>query len=100
MSFLTGVPHDGYKWKGKFDQEIGFPPVTYSAAKLSFFNSPLYAALGDAAVHARGWPLLANWPHDQDLIWDAVEKVFLGQASPKDALDAAASQIDQVNSGE
>ncbi len=85
------------QWKGKFDELVGFPPVTYSAAKLPAFDTPLYRILGDAAVHAKGWPLIAPWPQDQDMLWDAVSKVFLGQASPQQALDEAAAQIDKIN---
>lgn len=82
-------------WKSKFDQAIGFPPVTKDAAQMSEFQSPLYQALGLAAEHARGWPLVEGWSQDSDIVWNAVSKVLLGQASPNDALDAAAAQINQ-----
>ncbi len=85
------------EWKGKFDQLAGFPPVTESASSLPAFNTPMYKAMGVAAQHAKGWPLIATWDQCQDAIWDAISKVYLGQATPKAALDAAAAQIDKIN---
>ncbi len=85
------------EWKGKFDQLAGFPPVTASAGKLPAFDTPMYKTMGVAAQNAKGWPLIATWDECQNAIWDAVTKVFLGQATPKAALDEAAAKIDQIN---
>lgn len=85
------------KWKGQFDQLAGFPPVTKSASELPAFNTPMYKVMSEAAVHAKGWPLIATWDQCQDVIWDAVSKVFLQQATPQAALDDAAAQIDKIN---
>jgi multiple sugar transport system substrate-binding protein len=82
------------EWKGKFDQLIGFPPVTMSAAKAPEWQTPLYKTLGEAALTAKPWPLIKGWDEFNNIIWDACEKVFQGQASPKAALDEAASKID------
>ena len=84
------------EWKSKFDQAIGFPPVTKDAATLPFFQTPLYNALGTAAANARGWPLVDGWAQDSDIMWNAVTKVLLGNATPKAALDTAAAQIDKA----
>ena len=54
--FIDFFYQDAYK--GKFDQLIGFPPVTLSAAKDPFWNTPLYQALNAAALTARPWPLV------------------------------------------
>jgi multiple sugar transport system substrate-binding protein len=83
------------EWKAKFDEAVGFPPVTMSAAKLPQFQSPLYQALGQAALGAKGWPLMEGWAQFSDIIWNANVKAFLGQLSPKAALDEAAAQIDK-----
>jgi multiple sugar transport system substrate-binding protein len=83
-------------WKGKFDQLIGFPPVTLSAAKDSFWQTPLYQALNAAALTARPWPLVDNFDTLNNEVWKACEKVFQGQATPKEALDAAAAAIDKA----
>jgi multiple sugar transport system substrate-binding protein len=83
------------EWKAKFDQAVGFPPVTMSAAKLPQFQTPLYKVLGEAAQTAKGWPLIKGWDEFNNIIWDANEKVFHGQATPKQALDEAAAAIDK-----
>ena len=80
---------------GDLDELVGFPPVTISAAKLPQFQSPLYQALGEAALNAKGWPLIEGWAEDAQIIWDANVKAFLGQMSPKAALDEAAAKIDK-----
>jgi multiple sugar transport system substrate-binding protein len=85
------------EWKGKFDELAGFPPVTKSASSRPAFNTPMYKVMGEAAAHAKGWPLIATWDQCQDVIWDAVSKVFLEQATPKAALDEAAAAIDKIN---
>ena len=82
------------EWKATFDELVGFPPVTISAGMLPQFQSPLYQALGEAALNAKGWPLMDGWAEYSDIIWDAVQKAFLEQMSPQEALDEAAAKID------
>ncbi|HET6449909.1 MAG TPA: extracellular solute-binding protein [Spirochaetia bacterium] len=84
------------QWKGKFDQLIGFPPVTLDAAKDKFWNTPLYQALNKAALTARPWPLVDGFDTLNHETWVACEKVFQGQASPQEALDAAAAAVDKA----
>jgi multiple sugar transport system substrate-binding protein len=84
------------QWKGKFDQLIGFPPVTLSAAKDKFWNTPLYQALNKAALTARPWPLVDGFDTLNTETWNACEKVFQGQATPQEALDAAAAAVDKA----
>lgn len=85
------------EWKGKFDELAGFPPVTKKASSLPAFNTPMYKVMAEANVNAKGWPLIATWDQCQDVIWDAISKVYLQTATPKDALDAAAAAIDKIN---
>jgi len=84
------------EWKAQFDELVGFPPVTMSAAKLPQFQTPLYKALGEAALNAKGWPLMEGFAQVNDIIWNANVKAFLGQMSPKAALDEAAAEIDKM----
>ncbi len=84
------------KWKAKFDELVGFPPVTISASKLPQFQTPLYKALGEAALNAKGWPLMTGWAEYSDIIWDAVQKVLMGKMDAKAALDEAAAKIDKA----
>ena len=82
------------KWKARFDELIGFPPVTLSAASLPQFQSPLYQALNEAAPAAKPWPLIEGWAEFSDILWDAVSAVLLEQKSAREALDEAAAEID------
>ena len=84
------------EWKAKFDELIGFPPVTMTAAKLPQFQSPLYKVLGQAALSAKSWPLIAEMNEVTNIVWDANVKAFLGEMSPKAALDEAAAKIDEL----
>ena len=59
------------EWKAQFDELVGFPPVTMSAAKLPQFQTPLYKALGEAALNAKGWPLMEGFAQVNDIIWNA-----------------------------
>lgn len=82
------------EWKARFDELIGFPPVTVSAASLPQFQSPLYQALNEAAVNAKPWPLMEGWAEYSDIIWDAVSEALLEEKSAQEALDDAAAEID------
>jgi multiple sugar transport system substrate-binding protein len=84
------------EWKAKFDEAIGFPPVTVSAGKLPQFQTPLYQALGEAALTAQGWPLIEEWAECSDIIYDAEIEVHLGRKTPKQALDDAAAEINKL----
>jgi len=84
------------KWKAKFDELIGFPPVTMSAAKLPQFQTPLYKTLSEAAMRAKGWPLIEGFDEITSIIWDANVEAFLGKKTPKQALDDAARKIDEL----
>jgi multiple sugar transport system substrate-binding protein len=84
------------EWKAKFDEAIGFPPVTISAGKLPQFQTPLYQALGEAALNAQGWPLIEEWAECSNIIYNAQIEVHLGQKTPQQALDDAAAEIDKL----
>jgi multiple sugar transport system substrate-binding protein len=84
------------EWKATFDELIGFPPVTISAAKLPQFQTPLYKALGEAAMRSKGWPLMEGFDEVTAIIWDANVEAFLGEKTPKQALDDAAAKIDDM----
>ncbi len=84
------------EWKAKFDEAIGFPPVTISAGKLPQFQTPLYKVLGEAALNAQGWPLIEEWAECSNIIYNAEIEVHLGKKTPKQALDDAAAEIDKL----
>ena len=84
------------EWKAKFDEAIGFPPVTISASKLPQFQTPLYKVLGEAALNAQGWPLIEEWAECSNIIYNAQIEVHLGQKKPHQALNGAAAAIDKL----
>lgn len=84
------------KYKAKFDELIGFPPVTISASELPQFQTPFYKTLSKAAMTAKGWPLIEGWEEFNSIIWDANVEAFLGRKTPQQALDDAAGKIDEI----
>jgi ABC-type glycerol-3-phosphate transport system substrate-binding protein len=92
--FIDFFYQDAYK--NKFDQLVGFPPITLTAAKDPFWQTPLYKALNEAALTAKPWPLVDHFDTVNTVVWTACEKVFQGQATPKAALDEAAAAIDKA----
>ncbi|MCP4687002.1 MAG: hypothetical protein GY859_03070, partial [Desulfobacterales bacterium] len=60
------------------------------------FQSPVHKTMVASTPGARGWPLVAEWPQVNDIIWEAIENTFQGDASPKDALARAVQKIDRV----
>lgn len=84
------------QWKARWDEAVGFPPVTISAGKLPQFQTPLYKALIQANGRAKGYPLVADWDQAVSIMWDASVDAFLGKKTPRNALDDAASQIDKL----
>jgi len=84
------------EWRLEFDKLVGFPPVTKSLADNEFFQTPVYKVMVDQIPGAKPWPLMAEWPECNDLIWDNIEATFLGQKTPQQAMDDAAATIDAL----
>ncbi len=84
------------KWKAPLDKQMGFPPVTISASKRPEFQTPMYQAMAEANLNAKGWPLVTGWAEASSIIMDATQKAYLGQMSPKEALDWAAKEVDKA----
>lgn len=84
------------EWKAPLDKQMGFPPVTISAAKRPEFQTPMYAAMGEANLNAKGWPLITGWAEASSIMIDATQKALLGQMSAKEALDWAAKEVDKA----
>jgi multiple sugar transport system substrate-binding protein len=84
------------EWKAPLDKQMGFPPITISAAKRPEFQTPMYKAMGEANLNAKGWPLITGWAEASSILIDANQKALLGQMSAKEALDWAAAEIDKA----
>jgi|GEM_PF-152113 len=83
------------EWRIPFDKQTGFPPVTKSAAEDEYFQKHIYKVMVEAMSKSKGWPLVIEWPRANDIIWEAIGKVFVEDADPKTALDEAARRIDE-----
>ena len=86
----------GDEWRLQFDKLVGFPPITKSLGKDPYFQKPLYQILVKSMEGAKAWPLVAEWPECNDIIWNAISSAFLGQKDVKKALDDAAAEIDKL----
>ncbi|RPI80031.1 MAG: sugar ABC transporter substrate-binding protein [Desulfobacteraceae bacterium] len=84
------------EWRLGFDKNTGFPPVTKSLATNPAFQSPSHKTMVASINGAKGWPLIAEWPQSNDIIWEAIEAVFQGHMQPKEALDKAAQKVDAL----
>jgi multiple sugar transport system substrate-binding protein len=84
------------EWKAPLDKQMGFPPVTITAAERPEFQTPMYRAMGEANLVAKGWPLVTGWVESASVISDANQKALLGQMTAKEALDWAAAEVDKV----
>ncbi len=84
------------EWKAQFDELVGFPPITKSAAKMEQFKNPLYDTLNKAAEHAKPWPLIEGWAEYSDIIEDMTSEVLLERKTPEEAAQDAADKIDSL----
>ncbi len=82
------------EWRTPFDIQTNFPPVTKSSAEDEYFQTELFQIMNESMQSAKGWPLIAEWPRANDIIWGAIGKVFIENADPKAALDEAAAEVD------
>ncbi len=84
------------EWRLGFDKNTGFPPVTKSLGSHEAFQSPVHKTMVASTPGAKGWPLVAEWPQVNDIIWVGIENTFQGQTTPTDALTKAAGKIDRL----
>jgi multiple sugar transport system substrate-binding protein len=84
------------EWRLPFDKSVGFPPVTKSLADDPYFATPVNQALIASNPGAKPWPLIAEWQEANDILWNNLEQVYQGSASPKEALDTACEEIDSM----
>lgn len=83
-------------WRLEFDKMIGFPPTTKSLADDPYFQNPVYQVMVEQNPGSKGWPLIAEWPECNDIIWDNIVATFLGQKTPEQAMNDAAQEIDSI----
>lgn len=85
------------KWRNEFTQKEGFLPVFKSVAEDPHFaEDPELKAFTEMLPYARFAPLVANWQEVADTTKNALQKIYLGDAEPADALTEAAAKIDGI----
>jgi len=83
------------EWKLRMDSDEGFLPVTLDEAALPKFTADPDIGIFMALLpKARFLPLVPGWPGAALATINALQKVYLGQATPTDGLHQAAHDVD------
>jgi multiple sugar transport system substrate-binding protein len=94
--FLTETAFSD-KWRVEFTTKEGFLPVTKAEAAAPIFaDDPQLKAFTDMLPYAHFAPLVPNWEQMADAVIAALQKTYLGEATPEEALKEAAATIDSV----
>ncbi|MDR6291378.1 MULTISPECIES: ABC transporter substrate-binding protein [Inquilinus] len=84
-------------WREKFTVNEGFLTENQAVAKLPYFaddpNLKVFTAMLPSAKFA---PTIAGWEEIADATGRAMQKIYLGEAKPEEALKAAADQANGV----
>jgi multiple sugar transport system substrate-binding protein len=85
------------EWRSKFTGGEGFLPVLKAvAAEPAFAEDPVLKEFTALLPQARFAPVIPGWEEIADIASSALQRVYLGEAEPKAALDAAAAEIDAI----
>ena len=68
-------------------------PARKSAMKLPRFQDPILANFKAMLPYGRKMPPAKNWQQITQAYFDGLQSIMLGDASPQEAMDAAAEQI-------
>ncbi|WP_212699850.1 ABC transporter substrate-binding protein [Thalassovita aquimarina] len=85
------------EWRTKFDHGEGFLPVTKNVAAEDYYKTDKdIAGFAAGLPYAKFAPTIANWEEIADVTTRAMQRVYLGQQTPEEALTAAASEINKI----
>jgi multiple sugar transport system substrate-binding protein len=85
------------KWRIDFSTKEGFLPVMKAEAQAPVFTGdPQLKAFTEMLPYAHFAPPVANWEQMVDAVISALQKSYIGQAKPEDALKEAAATIDSL----
>lgn len=85
------------EWRTKFDHGEGFLPVTKGVAAEDYYTTdPDIAGFAAGLPYAKFAPVIANWEEIADTTVRAMQQIYLGQATPEDALKSAAAEINKI----
>lgn len=85
------------EWREKFTAGEGFLPVNAEVAQMpAFTDSADLKQFGKMLPDARFAPVVSGWEEIAAITSDALQNIYLGNAEPKAALDAAAAEINGI----
>jgi multiple sugar transport system substrate-binding protein len=85
------------EWRSEFDHGEGFLPVTKNVAAEEFYQTdPDISGFAAGLPYAKFAPTIANWEEIADTTVRALQQIYLGQATPEEALGAAAESINKI----
>jgi multiple sugar transport system substrate-binding protein len=85
------------KYRRQFDENEGLLPVTVAVANEDYFKkNPDMAAFTAGLDYVKFIPAVPNWEQMADVTTRALQQIYLGQASPADAMKAAATQVNAI----
>jgi multiple sugar transport system substrate-binding protein len=83
--------------RAKFTQGEGFLPVNKEEAKMDYYvNNADLAAFTALLPNARFAPVIPGWEEIAQITSDAMQKIYLGSATPEAALKDAADKANAV----
>lgn len=84
-------------WREKFTVNEGFLTENQAVAKLPYFtDDPNLKVFTAMLPNAKFAPTIAGWEEIADATGRAMQKIYLGEAKPEEALKAAAEQANGV----
>lgn len=84
-------------WREKFTVNEGFLTENQAVAKLPYFtDDPNLKVFNAQLPSAKFAPTIAGWEEIADATGRALQKIYLGEAKPEEALKAAAEQANGV----
>lgn len=84
------------KYRSQFDRNEGLLPVTTAVANETYYRTEPMKGFVDGLAYAKFIPAVANWEQMADDTTQALQKIYLGQATPTAALTDAANQINTI----
>ena len=85
------------EWRSEFDRGEGFLPVTKNVAAEEYYTMDQdVAGFAAGLPYAKFAPTIANWEEIADVTVRAMQRIYLGDATPEEALGAAAAEINDI----
>ncbi len=94
-AFLDFIFQD--EWRSKFTRTEGFLPVNVAVSQEDFFqNDADLKVFSSVLADARFAPVIAGWEEVADTTVRALQKIYLGEAEPAEALSTAAAEANRI----